>query len=118
MYTIEFYRKKNGECPVLDYMRSLNQENSKDSRINLNKISQYIKVLENMGTRAGEPFMKHLNGDIWELRPIRNRIFFAAVRESSFVLLHHFLKTTQKTPAREIEQAVRELNDYLNRSEE
>lgn len=117
MYNIEFYQKENGEVPVLDFMRRLAAEKSKDSRINLNKISQYIKVLESMGTRAGEPFMKHLDGEIWELRPIRNRIFFAAANENGFVLLHHFLKSTQKTPPREIEQAKRELADYLERSE-
>lgn len=117
MYQIEFYQKENGEAPVLDFMRQLALEKSKDSRINLNKISQYIKVLEEMGTRAGEPFMKHLDGEIWELRPIRNRIFFAAANANGFVLLHHFQKSTQKTPAREIEQAKRELSDYLERSE-
>lgn len=90
---------------------------SNDSRINLNRASNYIKVLEEMGTRAGEPFMKHLDGEIWELRPIRNRIFFAAANANGFVLLHHFQKSTQKTPAREIEQAKRELADYLERSE-
>lgn len=117
MYTIEFYQKESGEIPVLDFMRRLSHEKSKDSRINLNKISQYIKVLESMGTRAGEPYVKHLDGDIWELRPIRNRIFFAAASENGFVLLHPFLKTTQKTPSREIEQAKREFADYLERSE-
>lgn len=117
MYNIEFYQKENGEVPVLDFMRQLADEKSKDSRINLNKISQYIKVLESMGARAGEPFMKHLDGEIWELRPIRNRIFFAAASENGFVLLHHFLKSTQKTPPREIEQAKREFADYLERSE-
>ena len=54
-------------------------------------------------------------GDLWELRPIRDRIFFVAWHEGSFVLLHHFMKKTVKTPPREIEQARRELADLKER---
>ena len=115
MHEIIFYQKHNGETPVLDYMKSLHDGNNKDSRIKLNKIAQYIKVLEEKGTRAGNPFVDHLDGDIWELRPLRDRILFASVVDGCFVLLHCFMKQTQKTPPREIEQAKRELADYLKR---
>ena len=98
MYKIVFYQKENGEAPVLDYMRELAKANDKDSRIKLNKMSQYIKVLEQLGTRAGEPIIKHLDGEIWELRPSGNRVLFAAVVGGKFVLLHTFRKSTQKTP--------------------
>ena len=33
----------------------------------------------------------------------------------SYVLLHHFIKKTQKTPSKEIEKAKRELADLLER---
>lgn len=118
MHEIIFYRKSNGETPVLDYMRQLKASKSKDSRVKLNKIAQYIKVLEEKGTRAGEPFMKHIDGDIWELRPLQNRILFGALINGDFVLLHTFVKRTDKTPEREKEQAFRELRDYLERSNE
>ena len=36
---------------------------------------------------------------------------------NTFVLLHHFHKKTQKTPAAEIEKAKRELEDYKRRYE-
>jgi len=74
-----------------------------------------MKILRNYGTLAGEPYMKHIEGDIWELRPIRDRIFFVVWHGSSFVLLHHFMKKTVKTPPREIEQARRELADLKER---
>ncbi|MCR5197101.1 MAG: type II toxin-antitoxin system RelE/ParE family toxin [Pseudobutyrivibrio sp.] len=38
--------------------------------------------------------------------------------EGRFVLLHQFVKKTQKTPRREIEQAKRELRDFLERSKD
>ena len=56
------------------------------------------------------------NDEIWELRPIRDRILFAGVIGGRYVLLHHFMKQSQKTPVREIEQAKRELADFKKRS--
>ena len=115
MHTIHFYRDKNGNEPVAEYIAELAQKKDKDSRIKLNKIRDYIKVLSQYGTQAGEPYIKHLDGEIWELRPIRDRILFVGWTNGSFVLLHHFMKKTQKTPAREIEKAKRELKDLIER---
>lgn len=115
MYKIYFYQKSNGEEPVLDYIRELGCRSDKDSRIKLGKIQQYIEQLSRYGTRIGENVVKHLDGEIWELRPVRDRILFAAWYQNSFVLLHCFLKQTQKTPRREIEQAKRELADMKER---
>lgn len=61
--------------------------------------------------------MKHLDGEIWELRPMNGRILFAAWHKCSYVLLHYFTKKTQKTPRREIEKAKRELADLIERGE-
>lgn len=99
-----------------EYILHLVSRKDKDSRIKLNKIRDYLKILSEYGTRAGEPYVKHLEGEIWELRPLRDRILFAAWNGESFVLLHCFMKQTQKTPKREIEQAKRNLYDYEERS--
>ena len=115
MHPIYFYCDKQGRRPVADYLDELADRKDKDSRIKLKKIQDYIKILWNYGTLAGEPYMKHIEGDIWELRPIRDRILFVAWHEGSFVLLHHFMKKTVKTPPREIEQARRELADLKER---
>ena len=61
--------------------------------------------------------MKHIEGDIWELRPLKDRIFFFYWKDNTFILLHYFIKKTQKTPQREIEQAKRNLKDFLDRSD-
>lgn len=115
MHKIYFYKDKNGNEPVAEYIADLAQKNDKDSRIKLNKIRDYIKALSEYGTRAGEPYVKHLDGEIWELRPLRDRILFIGWVNGSYVLLHHFMKKTQKTPAREIEKAKRELADLIER---
>ena len=103
---------------MLDYLTELTGRKDKDSRINAGKILAYIDYLRKTGARAKEPYAKHLDGDIWELRPIRNRILYAAWDGDSFILLHHFKKDTQKTPRREIEQAKRNLADHRERSQD
>lgn len=118
MHKIFFYRDWNGKEPVLDYLRELSEKTDKDSRIKLNKIRDYVKALSNYGLQLREPYIKHLDGEIWELRPLRDRILFVAWHNGSFVLLHSFMKKTQKTPAREIEKARRELADLIERGVE
>ncbi|WP_338088226.1 type II toxin-antitoxin system RelE/ParE family toxin [Megamonas hypermegale] len=114
-YNVHFYRNEQGEEPVRDYLNELVKKKDKDSRIKLNKIRDYVKILRIYGTRAGEPYVKHIEGDIWELRPLRDRIFFVAWINDSFVLLHQFMKKTQKTPKREIKQAQKEYADLQKR---
>lgn len=118
MYEVIFYKDKNGKEPIKDYIYELARKGlkSKNDRINAEKIIAYIKALETYGTRVGTPTVKHIDGSIWELRPLSNRIFFFYWKDDTFVLLHHFIKKSQKTPAKEIEQARRNLADFLERS--
>jgi phage-related protein len=62
------------------------------------------------------PYTKHLNDDIWELRPLDDRILFAYWKNNMFVLLHHFRKTTNKTPPSEIKQAKQNLKDWVEKN--
>lgn len=57
----------------------------------------------------------NLEGEIWELRPIRDRILFAGLVGGRFVLLHQFMKKTQKTPKREIQIAQQRLSELKER---
>lgn len=115
MHKIYFYCDKNGNQPVLEYLQSLSSKKDKDSHIKANKINDYIEALSQYGIQLGAPYLKHLDGEIWELRPLRDRILFAAWYKGSFVLLHYFMKKTQKTPAKEIEKAKKELSDLKER---
>jgi phage-related protein len=111
LFEIVFYINSRDEEPVRDFIAGLALKNDKHNRMNFNKISDYLKVLAAQGTTAGQPYIKHLDGDIWELRPIDNRIMFAAFDGNRFILLHHFLKQTQKTPGKEIDTAKRRLEE-------
>ena len=115
MYRIIFYVDRQGRSELLDYIAELENSKSKDSRIKLTKIREYVKALSINGTYLPANYVKHLDGDIWELRPADNRILFAGWSDGAFVLLHSFVKKTQKTPMREIEQAKREFADFRER---
>lgn len=118
MYNIIFYEDKHGNREIEQYMFDLKEKadkGNKDARIHFTKIVAYIDSLEEFGTRMGEPVTKHLNGEIWELRPLDNRILYAYYKDNCFILLHLFRKTTRKTPKRELAQAIRNLKDYRER---
>ena len=109
MYNIYFFEDHRGFKPVREFIRELESRSDKQSRIRVHKIQDYIKALRTYGKGAGEPHIKPLEGEIWELRPNKDRILFAAWLGDGFVLLHHFIKKTQRTPKSEIEQAKRNL---------
>lgn len=98
-------------------MQKLSNKKDKDSKIKLNKITAYINLLSLKGVSIGEPYIKHLDNDIWELRPLRDRILFAYWDNNKFILLNIFMKQTQKTPQREIDKAKRLLKDFIKRSD-
>jgi len=120
MFEVEFYENKRGEQPVKEVLIELRDKalTSKDARIQYEKILTHIRALETFGTRAGEPWVKHINGNLWELRPLAHRIFFFYWRNNKFILLHHFVKKSQKTPPKEIEKASKNMKDFLERQDQ
>lgn len=117
VYNIEFYEDKRGISEIINYLKELRYKNNKDSRIKLIKITSYINQLSEMGLNLGQPYIKHIQDDIWELRPLRDRILFANFCNNNIILLSIFVKKTDKTPKKEIEKAKRLLIDYLKRRE-
>ena len=65
MYKIIFYKGKNGVSELLEFISDLNNKaaTSKNERIMLKQIRFYINILEKLGTRAGEPFVKHIQDE-------------------------------------------------------
>ncbi|WP_234984955.1 type II toxin-antitoxin system RelE/ParE family toxin [Megasphaera cerevisiae] len=118
MYKIEFYENQHSESEVWDFLEALRvkSKNSKDARVQYNQIIFYIDLLAQNGTNLPVNITKHLEEDIWELRPGNNRVFYFYYDESQYVLLHHFRKKSQKTPKREI-RAKAERDDYIRQKE-
>ena len=117
MFNIEFYSTADGVSELWDFLDDLQKKavTNKDARIQHKQITQYIQLLEDHGTRLGEPVTKHLEEDIWELRPGNNRVLFFYHKDNTYVLLHQFRKTTQKTPRREIRKEKAERDDWIAR---
>ena len=112
IYRIEFYTTAEGKEVVAEFLDSLPEKHQA-------KAFREIDLLEEFGNALKEPYVKHIEGEIWELR-IRfssdiSRIFYFTWNTETIVLLHGFLKKTQKTPRSEIEMAKKRLLDYHNR---
>lgn len=117
-FDVELYEDVHGFCPIATWLKELDRLTNKENRSMLRKVYYQIERLEMEGLGLGEPIAKHIEADIWELRPIPNRILFAVIKNNKILLLHHFRKKTQKTPKSEIEQAKREYRDWINRGEQ
>ena len=115
MYNIEFYETPDGYSDVRDFLDSLRLKASsvKDSRIQYSQVVRCIQLLQDNGTNLPVEIAKHIEGELWELRPGNNRVFFFYYDSGTYVLLHHYRKKSQKTPQKEIKRAKAEINNYI-----
>ena len=119
MFTVKFYETKTGESDVWNFLEELRLKSpsNKDARVQYNQLLFYIELLSKNGTFLPNNITKHIDEDIWELRPGNNRVLYFYCDNDAFVLLHHFRKKTMKTPLREIQRAKAERDDYIARKE-
>ncbi len=113
-FSVEYYETKGGNCPVEKFI--LEQNNKMQA-----KIFKNLELLESRGNELREPFSKHLEDGIFELRTKVSsdisRVLYFFVIGQKIILTNGFIKKTQKTPKSEIELAKKYRNDYLNREE-
>jgi len=107
-YKIVFYENNKGKCPVKEYLIKLNKKE-------VAKILAYIDLLKENNGYLDEPYSRHIYKKIRELRINRHRILYSVVVDQNIILLHAFLKTTNKTPSREIDKAMKYLKDFFER---
>ena len=116
MYQIIFYRNTHGQSEVKQHILNLkNSSTNKFAQSEFKKITNYLTLLSEYGLSLGAPYIKHIDNNLWELRPSRNRILFATYTNNKFIILSIFLKKTEKTPRREIEKAKRNFIDFKRR---
>jgi len=94
---VVFFRLDSGREPVRDWLKKLNRKSRKT-------IGEDIKTLQ-FQWPIGMPLTRKMDENLWELRShIPSgiaRIFFTEYDEK-IVLLHGFVKKSQKTPAKEL----------------
>ena len=98
---VHFYRSKAGAELVRDWLKGLPVD---DRRI----LGRDLRLVE-LGWPIGMPLCRPLGGGLWELRSSLSgnriaRVMFCAAH-GRMVLLHGFIKRTQKTPPAEMELA-------------
>lgn len=101
-YRVTFYKDPNGTRPSLMYIESLPEKEQ-------TKILKYIEFLRIHKGVLDEPYSRHIEGKIRELRVDfarnRHRIFYFVFVNKNIIFLNAFLKKTEKTPIQEIEKA-------------
>ena len=111
-YKVEFYEKDNGECPVEEFLLNLDKKM-------MAKMAGLIGILQEKGNLLREPYSKHLNDGIFELRgKVGNdisRVLYFFYYGRKIVITNGFIKKTQKTPALEIEKAKKYRRNYIER---
>ncbi len=104
--TVVFYRTEGGNEPVRDWLKSLKRE---DRKI----IGEDIKTAQ-YGWPLGMPLIRKLERGLWEVRSKISqgiaRVLFT-VADHTMVLLHGFVKKSQKTPVEDLNTARRRLAD-------
>lgn len=109
-WRVEFFKRGSGHVPVQEYLETLEEKYQA-------KIVAHIELLRAKGGKLYEPYAKHIKGPLWELRVdfgrIASRIFYFLASGQNIVLLHAFMKKTEKTPVREIEIAEQYYYVYL-----
>jgi len=111
-WTVEYYRDSKGNEPVADFIDALPNETQA-------KVFRIIDLLGEYGVLLKEPYTRQVRGKIRELRlkDVQGaiRILYFTYTERRFILLHGFIKKTEKTPLREIEIAEKRMNDFIQR---
>jgi len=98
-----FYALPSGREPVREWLKSLSAE---DRKI----VGEDIKDVE-FAWPIGMPLCRPLSRGLWEVRSSLTHRRIARVlfceHEGKMILLHAFIKKTQKTPATDLELAIK-----------
>ena len=102
-----FYQSPSGREPVREWLKDLPGDDRK-------AVGEDIKDVE-FAWPIGMPLCRSLGNGLWEVRSQLTqgriaRVIFC-VHESRMVLLHAFVKKTQKTPPADIQLALKRLKE-------
>lgn len=112
MTKVIYYTTNNGDNPVKEFIAGF-------SVAQKNKIVRILTYIEMYGLITAIPHIKKLTGSpLWEIRILGQdniRVLYAAIEKDVILVLHGFIKKSQKTPGKELETAINRLNNWLLR---
>lgn len=97
---VVFFKTEMGKEPVRDWLKSLPRDDRKT-------IGEDIKTVQ-FGWPIGMPVVRKMDKNLWEVRSrLQNQIarMLFTVDDNVMVLLHGFIKKSQKTPKQDLEVA-------------
>ena len=113
-YQVEFFEMENGAVPAEAFIDSLDVKMSA-------KIYRLLGMIECNGPELREPYSKHLDDGIFELRAVFGsnitRVLYFFFIGKRIIVTNGFVKKTQKTPISEIDKAKAYRKQYIEREE-
>lgn len=111
-FSILFYEKEDGTSPAELFLLGLNPKMQA-------KMFGLLGILQEKGNALREPYSKHLDDGIFELRckfgSDITRVLYFFYYGKKIVLTNGFVKKTQKTPREEIQLAKAYREDFVER---
>jgi phage-related protein len=112
LYNLVFYTTERGDSPIDEFLDGLD----KKSRA---KVAAHLSLLEEQGPKLKRPYADVVKGKIRELRIQQSsnqyRILFFFQLRDQIVLAHAFSKKTQQLKEKDIELAVKRMEDWIKR---
>lgn len=110
-WSINYWRNPSDKAPIEKYIDAVD---NKEERAELLSI---LKGIQENGTDAIGVEFRQIEGKLWELK-IRiygnqHRVFYVVLKGNEMILLHAYLKKTQKAPVKEIEVAKQRMKTVI-----
>lgn len=113
MTKVIYYTNTTGENPTRKFIESLQEKQQR-------KIIRILTYIEEYGLITAIPHVKKLTGTpLWEIRILGQdsiRVLYATIEKDIILVLHGFIKKSQKIPHKELETTINRLNDWLIRT--
>ena len=104
---VRFYRTETGKAPVLDWLLGLDKDDRHAIGLDL--------MCVQFGWPIGRPLVRSLKDGLWEVRSSlpsqRIARLILCFHDQMLVVLHGFIKKTQKTPADDLALAKRRMKE-------
>ena len=98
--SVNYWHNPSGKAPVEKYIDSIE---NKEERA---EILSVLNGIQENGTDAIGVEFRHIEGKLWELKmriySNQHRIFYVVLKGNKMILLHAYLKKTQKAPLKEV----------------
>lgn len=109
MHTVRFYETPAGNEVIKEWLRSFDKEDRAILGFDLKRVQ--------LGFPIGLPLCRSLGSGLWEVRSTltdrreARMIFFHDTEHSALIVVHGFIKKSQKTPKTEIDIATRRMKE-------